>query len=127
MRVVIFVPSKVHSLELAGLADVFAEANARVEKEFYDVEFVAEDDRLIVCGSGLRVLPDSSYRRVTESPDTLLVAGSVGVPPSPSREILDWLLHVAAPARRYGSVCTGAFLLGEAGLLRGRRVATHWQ
>ncbi len=40
--------------------------------------------------------------------------------------MLDWLGRAAGHCRRYGSVCSGAFLLGHAGLLKGRRVTTHW-
>lgn len=127
MQIVIFAPTNVHSLELAGLMDVFAEANTRAGGTFYEVAIAAEDDRPIHCGSGLRIVPDSSYLAITTSPDTFLVAGSVGVPVTPSAEITDWLARMAANSRRYGSVCTGAFLLGEAGLLGGHCVATHWQ
>jgi len=127
MQVVIFVPSNVHSLELAGLMDVFAEANARAAAAFYAVTVVAEDDRPIICGSGLRVLPDCDFIASPSNPDTLLVAGSVGVPNSPSRKVIEWLTGIAPRTRRHGSVCTGAFLLGDAGLLGGRHVATHWQ
>lgn len=127
MRVVIFAPSNVHSLELAGLMDVFAEANARAAEPFYKVSIVAAEDRHILCSSGMRVLPDSAYLAIVNGPDTLLVAGSVGVPDAPGKDVIDWLSRMAPQTRRYGSVCTGAFLLGAAGLLRGRRVATHWQ
>lgn len=127
MRIVIFVPADVHSLELAGLMDVFAEANARAGKAFYDVAVVAEDDRTIRCASGLRVLPDYAFDAYPSSPDTLLVAGSVGVPQRPVKRVIDWLTSMAPRTRRYGSVCTGAFVLGEADLLKGRRVTTHWQ
>jgi transcriptional regulator GlxA family with amidase domain len=127
MRIVIFVPTDVHSLELAGLMDVFAEANARVGKTFYEVAIVAEDDRTIRCASGLRVLPDCAFDAYPGCPDTLLMAGSVGVPHPPGRQVIEWLIDIVPEARRYGSVCTGAFVLGETGLLAGRRVTTHWQ
>ncbi len=127
MQIVIFVPSNVHSLELAGLTDVFAEANARVAETFYDVSVAAEDDRPVRCGSGLTVVPDAAYFATGAGMDTLLVAGSVGVPTSPGKAVIDWLSAAAPQTRRYGSVCTGAFLLGDAGLLGGRRVTTHWQ
>jgi transcriptional regulator GlxA family with amidase domain len=127
MRVVIFAPSNVHSLELAGLMDVFSEANARTGEAFYEIAVVAENDRPLVCSSGLRVVPDAAYLAIEDGPDTLLVAGSVGVPNAPGRAVLDWLRRIVPETRRYGSVCTGAFLLGAAGLLAGRRVATHWQ
>jgi transcriptional regulator GlxA family with amidase domain len=127
MRVVIFAPTNVHALELAGLADVFAEANERAGQTHYDVTITAQDDRPIRCGSGLRVLPDVAYRASPGHPDTLLVAGSVGTPYPPGKDVVDWLVRMAPRTRRYGSVCTGAFRLGEAGLLDGRRVTTHWQ
>ncbi len=127
MRIVIFVPKDVHSLELAGLTDVFAEANAHVGEMFYDVAIVAEDNRTIRCASGLRVLPDCAFDEYPDYPDTLLLVGSVGVPRPPGTRAIDWLVNIAPKTRRYGSVCTGAFLLGEAGLLAGRRVTTHWQ
>jgi transcriptional regulator GlxA family with amidase domain len=128
MRIVIFVPTNVHSLELAGLMDVFAEANARAAETFYEVVIAAEDEtHPIRCGSGMKVLPDLGYAAVPVGPDTLLVAGSVGVPNAPAWAVIDWLRRTAPQTRRYGSVCTGAFLLGDAGLLKGRNVATHWQ
>ena len=127
MRIGIFVPADVHSLELSGLMDVFAEANARAGKIFYDVAVVAEHDGVIRCASGMRVLPDYLFDAYPRSPDTLLVAGSVGVPKPTGRRVIDWLTSMAPQTRRYGSVCTGAFVLGEAGLLKARRVTTHWQ
>jgi transcriptional regulator GlxA family with amidase domain len=127
VQVTIFAPADVHSLELAGLMDVFAEANARVAEAFYKVSLVAEEDCPIRCGSGLRVVPDSDYLASPTNPDILLMVGSVGVPATPGSTMIDWLARTAPQTRRYGSVCTGAFLLGDAGLLSGRAVATHWQ
>lgn len=127
MRIAIFAPRNVHSLELAGLMDVFAEANARAAATFYEVSIIAEDERPILCASGLRVLPDLAYLASPSDPHTLLVAGSVGVPATPGKGVIDWLGRTAPKTQRYGSVCTGAFLLGDAGLIRGRRVTTHWQ
>lgn len=80
MRIVIFAPSDVHSLELSGLTDVFSEANLRVAENRYQVEVVAVDEGPIECGSGLRILPNHAYHRISDAPDTLLMAGSVGVP-----------------------------------------------
>jgi transcriptional regulator GlxA family with amidase domain len=60
--------------------------------------------------------------------DTVMVPGSFGILDviDQSDSLVDWLRQVAPRTRRMTSVCTGAFLLAEAGLLRGKRAATHW-
>src|SRR4029077_14210921 len=65
--------------------------------------------------------------RAREQIDTLLVAGCPNAAEArPPPAVTDWLCKVAAHTRRYGSICTGAFLLASAGLLDGRRITTHW-
>ncbi|MFK0167128.1 AraC family transcriptional regulator, partial [Rhizobium sp. NPDC090279] len=68
MRIAIFVPADVHSLELAGLMDVFAEANARIDRPFYEVTIVAEGDSTIRCASGLRLQPDCAFNDYSGNP-----------------------------------------------------------
>jgi transcriptional regulator GlxA family with amidase domain len=59
--------------------------------------------------------------------DTLIVAGGTGSRPAQDdEELIAWLGAAARRSRRVASVCTGALLLGSAGLLDGRRVTTHW-
>jgi transcriptional regulator GlxA family with amidase domain len=59
--------------------------------------------------------------------DTLIVIGASIVSPPPTGALIDWLRRGAARSRRYGAAGTGAFMLGSAGLLRGRRLTTHWE
>jgi transcriptional regulator GlxA family with amidase domain len=58
--------------------------------------------------------------------DTVVVAGGEGVAYAPLPVLTAWLRAQAAQARRIASVCSGAYLLAEAGLLDGRRATTHW-
>ena len=77
--------------------------------------------------SGVKFIPDAGVREATQPSDTLIVVGPYGVPDRPSKGVARWLREQAVHSRRYGSTCTGAFLLADAELLSGRRVTTHWQ
>jgi transcriptional regulator GlxA family with amidase domain len=126
-NVVIFAPVDVHALEIASVMDVFNEANAQAGSiTLYTITLVAERLDTIQCASGLRIVPDKSIDDPVPDEDTFIVGGSYGVPDTPSGAVTAWLRQRSRLARRYGAVCTGAFLLGAAGLIDGRKVTTHW-
>lgn len=128
MLIALFAPTDVHSLEIAGVRDAFAEANSHLEQQAdYEIVVVSESRDPITTSSGLRVLPEAGIADPIGPIDTLIVIGTYSEPPPPSPEVQAWLRERAADARRYGAVCTGAFLLAAAGLLHGRRVTTHWE
>jgi transcriptional regulator GlxA family with amidase domain len=85
---------------------------------------VSPDGGAVATNSGVEI----QTRRFGGQPGTLLVAGgSRGLPSVMARtDLRRWLQRIAPCAKRYGSVCTGAFVLAAAGLLDGKRVATHW-
>jgi transcriptional regulator GlxA family with amidase domain len=111
-------------LDVTGPAAVFGAANEAAGHAAYDLRIVSPDGGLVTSNCGVAL--DS--RKIGGQPDTLLVAGgSRGLKAAMTRDDLRrWLRRVAPGARRFGSVCTGAFVLAAAGLLDGRRVATHW-
>lgn len=128
MLITIFSPTNVHLLEIAGVRDALFEANckARLGKP-YQVRLVTEHGTPMTSASGVTFVPDASVAEATQPSDTLIVVGPYGLPSPPSELVSDWLREQAGQSRRYGSTCTGAFILAHAGLLSGRRATTHWQ
>jgi len=118
----------VQLLDVSGPLDVFAEANAQAGYEAYRLLVAAVETGPIQSSSGVRIMPDRIIGRDTEDAiDTLLVAGRPNAATAPmDAPVVDWLRRHAPAARRFGSVCSGAFFLAAAGLLDGRRVTTHW-
>jgi transcriptional regulator GlxA family with amidase domain len=114
-------------LDLSGPMDVFAEANRSVGSEIYRLRVIGASSLAIETSSGVRIVPDGTIGDDPGSLDTVLVAGAPGIDDAPVNiTMLAWLYRAALGARRYGSVCSGAWMLAATGLLDGRRVTTHW-
>ena len=107
-------------LDLTGPFEVFGRIpGARVRA-------VAASTAPVTSDTGLHMVPDLT---LAESPqfDVVCVPGGPGINAMlEDRELLDWLVAQAKGARYLTSVCSGALILGAAGLLRGYRAATHW-
>ena len=134
----------VQSLDVTGPLEVFAGANRwpsgrdyspagpnGPDGPAYQIRTASLDGRPVRTSSGLRLAPDESLRRHESlrqdegGPDVLLVPGGEGTRDA-DPDLVAWLSTHGPRARRLVSVCTGAFLLAEAGLLDRRRVTTHW-
>ena len=130
MKLALVVFDGVQSLDVAGPLDVFAEANALLPADRqYELSLVGMRPGPVRCANGMELHVSVDFAGYEGQADLLLVAGGPRMPqqPAPGAEFLEWLARQAAGARRFGSVCNGAFLLGHAGLLDGREVTTHWQ
>jgi transcriptional regulator GlxA family with amidase domain len=128
-RIAIAVPPNAQSLDVFGPLDVFIEATRQSGgTASYDVRLVAIEKDLVVRAGGASLLADQSIYDSDAPYDTLLVAGSPDFSRAASyADFHGWLRQHVVEVPRYGSVCTGAFFLGAAGLLDGRNVTTHWQ
>ncbi len=112
-------------LDLFGPAEIFKTAN--VLKQDYEIVLVSGSrSRTLIGATGIRVTAACTFRDFDRPIDTLIVLGDPATSESLKPDLLDWLRQRAATSRRVCSICTGAFILAEAGLLKGRAATTHW-
>jgi transcriptional regulator GlxA family with amidase domain len=130
-QVGILVFPDVEVLDFCGPFEVFSvtrldESRRREEPSPFEVLVIAETREPIVATGGLRVLPDHDLASCPRL-DILVVPGGWGTRSLVNHDrIVGWIRDRAAQVERLASVCTGSFLLGQAGLLDGRRATTHW-
>lgn len=116
-------------LDMAGPLSVFAAANAVCGALVYETRTLSPKGGKVGSYAGPEVDSDGLEAVAISRRDTVIVVGAEGR--DLRRAMSDgalrvWLRSAARKAMRYGSVCTGAFVLAAAGLLDGRRAATHW-
>jgi transcriptional regulator GlxA family with amidase domain len=134
LRVAMLAYPGIQMLDVMGPLEVFARTSrwlrddGKRQDDAYSLELVGLKRGVFRASSGLRLYADRRFDEVGRGIDTLMIAGGMGqeiyrghVP------LLRWIRRQAGWVRRLASVCTGAFLLGEAGLLKGRRATTHWR
>ncbi|MER6254986.1 AraC family transcriptional regulator [Streptomyces sp. NPDC001584] len=123
----------VEALDVTGPVGVLAGANTFLAatapgQAGYRIATASPHGSAVESLSGVTLMPDVDLAGA-EVPHTLLVPGGSGGSYEEGAghpEVVSWLKENAPKAERVVSVCTGAFLLAEAGLLAGRRVTTHW-
>ena len=120
-------------LDVSGPVQTFASANEIVTdaggKPPYRIVVVSRRGGPVRTSSGLPLVTEPATRAIgTALIDTLIVPGGPGVHEAlKDLQTVDWVRRRSTAARRVASVCTGAFLLAETGLLDGRRATTHWK
>lgn len=114
----------VEELDLVGPWEVLTSVTAL--QPDLQVLTVAQRSETVRCAKGLRIIPNATLEAVPAL-DVVLVPGGQGTRREVDNPVvIDWLRKVAPHCQWVTSVCTGALLICEAGLARGRRVTTHW-
>ncbi|MDB6045405.1 MAG: GlxA family transcriptional regulator [Gammaproteobacteria bacterium] len=131
-KIVMLCVPPAQGVDVIGPLEAFGIASRMLEQSSgrrgYETELVTNSaDLTLPTTSGVSIVAHRHYRQVRGKVDTLLIAGGPGTRNPPDAALLAWLRRKAKQARRVCSVCTGAFLLADAGLLRGKRATTHWR
>ncbi len=134
-HIVIIAPPNASILDVAGPMEVFSKANDYMNTymqnmaETYTLHVIStESSKIVQTSSGLPIVSEGNIESINYKVDTVLVSG---IPNAPGNMVdtatLNWLRKHANIIRRVGSICAGAFILAEAGILDGRRATTHWR
>lgn len=124
-RIAVVLFPVVEELDFVGPWEVFSFLRG-LDPEACAVFTVSEHGGEVRCAKGLRVIADHTFDDAPPA-DIILVPGGMGTRTEVNNaRMIDYIRRAAGSAEIAASVCTGAFLLERAGLLRGRRATTHW-
>jgi transcriptional regulator GlxA family with amidase domain len=128
-RIIFLTYDSAELLDLAGSSAVFSTANRISGKALYEIVVASALKGSVVHSCGVALAAEEIDGLELGSADTVLVIGADTRPlvaAMASAGLRNCIKAAAEQAERFGSICTGVFILAAAGLLRGKLVATHW-
>ena len=113
-------------LSFAAAMEPLRLANRLAGRRLYEWRMLGEQGEYATCSNGSRVMLDGPLSD-TQRDDTILICGGIDVTRATTRPLLAWLRREARRGGRMGALCTGTWVLAEAGLLDARRATIHWE
>jgi transcriptional regulator GlxA family with amidase domain len=127
LNVGIYIYENAEVLDFSGPFEVFCTSSRLGESgELFNVFLVGETGEAVNARGGFSVNPKFGFHDHPEI-DVLIVVGGVHTEEIKKSEVLQWVACEAEKAKLVASVCTGAFILAEAGVLKSQNVTTHWE
>lgn len=113
-------------ISLASAVEALRMANQLSGEELYAWYSLTESGQPISASDGIKITPDASmYNEL--GLDTIIVSGGVNVTKAYNKRHISWLQEMDRKGCKLGGICTGAYLLADAGLLDGYDCSTHWE
>lgn len=127
MNIGIYIYDQAEVLDFSGPFEVFSTAS-RIsdDPKPFDAFLVSETGKTVHARAGYKVIPDYGFHNHPDI-DVLIVVGGDHSDEMHKPQVLDWITQQAAKTSIIASICTGAFLLANAGILQKHRVTTHWE
>lgn len=126
INVGILIFNEVEVLDFAGPFEVFSIA-AKDNEKLFKVITISENGEIIHAMNGLKIQPDTSFNHKLDL-DILIIPGGYGAEEIEikNKKVINWIKVQKEKVKILASVCTGAFLLAESGILDNKKATTHW-
>jgi len=127
LNIGIYIYENAEVLDFSGPFEVFSTATRLTNSESsFNVFLVAEENRPVNARGGYSLNPHYDFSAHPEI-DILIVVGGIHTEELTKANVVSWVAATSEKARVVASVCTGAFILAQAGLLENLEVTTHWE
>ncbi|MEN8188771.1 MAG: DJ-1/PfpI family protein [Thermodesulfobacteriota bacterium] len=127
MNVGIYIYEQAEVLDFSGPFEVFSTASRFLqEDEKFNVFLVSEAGNTVAARGGFSVNPKYGFHNHPQL-DVLIIAGGVHTKELEKELVIDWIRSKSKNAKLVASVCTGVFLLAQAGIVVDHSVTTHWE